>query len=230
MTVQWGKAMHVEKTFSQKATEWAKAHQEILALSVIALVLLGGGIPYYLHSQAKSDSEAKGVLNLGQYYLHSQVDPKNGPFKSEAEKYQQALQTFQRITTDYPGTGTAKLARYYVAKCQFEMKQFTQAYASFDAASQELKGTPLGDEAYLGKIFSLQSQGQWDPAITLAETYLKANSGSFIAPEVRLTLADLYLKTQSKEKALEQLRITQKDFSDSSWGREATRRLKNLNG
>src|ERR1700690_1021037 len=155
----------------EKWIEWAKAHQEIIAVSGILLLLLAIGIPYYLHSQAKSENDARGVLNLGQYYLHSQVDPKNGPFKSNLEKSQQALQAFQRITTDSPGTKTATLARYYVAKSQFDLGQYTQAYTSFDPASQELKGTPLGDEAYLGKILSLEAQNQWAPATTLAESF-----------------------------------------------------------
>ncbi len=229
MTVNWGKQLGIaEKTSTQKWVEWAKAHQEIVAVTTILLLLLGVGIPYYINSQAKSENDAKGVLNLGQYYLHAQVDPKNGPFKSDTEKYQQAIQTFQRITTDYAGTKTAKLARYYVAKSQFELGQFSQAYSSFDAASQELKDSPLGEEAYLGKIFCLAAQNQLAPATTLAETFLKDNPDSFIAPQVRLSLSDLYLKTQNKEKAIEQLKITAKNYPDSSWSKEASQRLEKI--
>jgi len=230
MTVNWGKQLGIaEKSAAEKWMEWAKAHQEVVAVTAILLLLLGVGIPYYLSSQAKSENDAKGVLNLGQYYLHSQVDPKNGPFKSDAEKYQQAIQTFQRINTDYPGTKTAKLARYYVAKSQFELGQYSQAYTSFDAASQELKNSPLGDEAYLGKIFCLAAQSQLAPATTLAETFLKDNPDSFIVPEVRLSLSDLYLKAQDKGKAIEQLKLTAKINPDSEWGKEATRRLEKIN-
>ena len=186
------------------------------------------GIPYYLHSQAKSENDAKGVLNLGQYYLHSQVDPKNGPFKSEAERDQQALQTFQRIVTDYSGTKTASLSRYYVAKCQLSLGQFSQAYTSFDASNQDLKGTPLGDEAYLGKIMCLEAQNQWAPAATLSETFLKDHSDSFIAPEIRLALAAIYLQLQNKEKAAEQLNLTIKTYPDTPWSKEAARRLSQL--
>ena len=67
MTVNWGKQHHVvEKSAAQKATEWAKAHQELVAVSFIVLLLLGVGVPYYITSQAKSENDAKGVLNLGQ--------------------------------------------------------------------------------------------------------------------------------------------------------------------
>ncbi|HEY5039436.1 MAG TPA: tetratricopeptide repeat protein, partial [bacterium] len=212
----------------QKGLTWAKAHQEIVAVSGIVLLLLIIGIPYYLHSQEQSEKDAMGVLSLGQYYLHSQVDPKNGPFKTNLEKNQQSLQTFQRITTDYPGTKTSKIARYYTAKCQYTLGQFAQAYSSFEAASQELKGSPLSDEAYFGKILCLESQTQWTQAATLAETFLKTNSDSFIAPEIHLNLSDIYLNTQNKDKALDQLKMIVQSYSDTNWGKEAARRLENL--
>src|SRR5258708_38689288 len=86
-----------KKSGIQDWLEWAKTHQEIIAVIGIIVILLGIGIPYYFHSRAQSATEAQGVLSLGQYYLHSPVDPKNGPFKTNWEKNQQALQTFQHL-------------------------------------------------------------------------------------------------------------------------------------
>lgn len=212
----------------QKALAWAKAHQEIVAISTILFFLLLVGIPYYLNSREQSEKDAMGVLNLGQYYIHSQVDPVHGPFKSEGEKQQQALQTFLRITTDYAGTSTAKLARFYAAKCQMTLAQYPLAYSSFEEASQELKGTPLGVESYLGKILCLEAQNQSAQAMTLAESFLKENPDSFLGSEIRLNLADLYLKAQKKDEALELLQTVQKTETDSHWGKEAARRLESL--
>ena len=229
MTVHFGhRPLFAEKNFAQKALEWAKSRQEMVAVTGIVLLLLAVGIPYYQHNQAQAEKDAQGVLNLGQYYLHASVDPKNGPFKTELEKQQQALQTFQRIITDYSGTQTAKVARYYVAKSQYQMGQFTQAYSSFDSASQGLKDTPLGDQAFLGKVLSLEAENQLGPATTLSETFLKEHGDSFMAPEIRLNLADLYLKAQNKDKALEQLKWVAQNFADSDWGKEASRRLESL--
>jgi TolA-binding protein len=197
---------------------------------VTGLILLSVsiGVPYYLHSQEKADEDAQGVFSLAQYYQHASVDPKNGPFKTEDEKNQQALGTFQRITNDFAGTPTAKLARYFVAKNQMLLRQYSQAYATFDVASQELKGTPLGDEAFLGKLVSLESDNKAAQATSLAETFLKNNPQSTIYPEVALNLADLYLKNQNKDKAQEELKSIVKDNPDSNWGKEAAQRLEKL--
>ena len=230
MTVQWGNLGPTlsGKTPVQKAVDWAKAHQEWVAVSGIVLVLLGVGIPYYLHSQAKQESDAQGALGLGQYYLHAQVDPKNGPFKSSAERDQQALKTFSRITTDYGGTSTAKLAGFYQAKCQYDLGKYTEAYSSFEKAAQDLEKTPLGDEAHLGKILCLEAQGQFPQAAVLAEAFLKDHPDSFLDSEMRLNLSDIYLKANNRDKALAELKQVSKNDPDSDWGKEADRRLKNL--
>ena len=229
MTNTFGKFNQTkEKTTVEKGLSWAKAHQEIVAVSVIIILVLGILIPYMIHSRDQNEKDAQGVLSLGQYYLHAQVDPQKGPFKSVVERNQNALQTFQRILTDYSGTKTAKIARYYVAKCQYDLGQLQQAYGSFDAANQQLKDNPMGDEAYFGKILCLEAQNQLPQAALLAETFIKDHPDSFILAELRLNLSDIYLKSNDKAKALDQLNLVSKGFSDSDWGKEADRRLKNL--
>jgi len=219
-----------EKSALQKALDWAKKHQELVFVGGLVVLLIAVGIPYYFNSQKESNQKAQDVLSLGQYYQHAQVDPKNGPFKTEDEKNQQAMQTFQRVVNDYAGTQTAKLARFYLAKDQLLLHQNAQAYASFDVANQELKGTILGDEAYLGKVIALEYDNKYDQAIGLAEAFLKDNPKSSVYPEIALNLAALYLKKDNqKEKAIAQLKAVAKDYADTDWGKEAGRRLEKLN-
>ena len=232
MAIQWGNlrpALH-EKSEGEKWLDWAKAHQEYIVVTGIILLLLAIGIPYYIHSQAQSEKDAQNALNLGQYYLRMPVDPKNGPFKSEVDKYTQAQQTFHRITTDFASTKTAKLARYFEAECQYHLGQYNQASANFDVAAQELREVALGDEAALGKVLCLEGENQYTQAAAAAELFLKMRPDSFIAPEIRLALSDIYLlKLNDKAKAIEQLKMASQTTSDNSdWSQEAARRLKQL--
>jgi predicted negative regulator of RcsB-dependent stress response len=216
-----------EKSEVQKWIEWAKQHQEMVFVGGMVVLLLAIGIPYYIHSQAKANDDAQGVFSLAQYYQHAGVDPKNGPFKSEDEKNQQALSTYQRVVNDFAGTPTAKLARYFVAKDQLLLRQNALAYSSFDTASQELKGTPLGDEAYLGKIVALEADNKLSQATAFAESFTKNNTQSAIYPEVALNLAALYDESQEKDKAKDQLNEIIKDYPDTNWSKEASERLAN---
>ncbi len=221
--------MHLaEKSEFQKWIDWAKQHQEMVFVGGMVVLLVAIGIPYYLHSQDKANNDAQGVFSLAQYYQHAGVDPKNGPFKTEDEKDQQALSTYQRVVNDFAGTPTAKLARYFVAKDQLLLRQYSQAYSSFDTASQELKGTPLGDEAYLGKIVALEADNKLSQATAFAEIFVKNNSQSAVYPEVALNLADLYFKNQQKDKAKDQLNEIIKDYADTTWSKEAAERLADL--
>jgi TolA-binding protein len=230
MPVQWGsaQAMQQPKSQAQKGLDWAKTHQEALAVIGIICILLLIGIPYYFHSQEQSEKDAQSALGVGQYYLQAPVDPVRGPFKSEIDRLQEALKTFQRITTDYAGTPAAKVARYYAAKCQFSSGQYAQAYVNFDEASRQLKRTPLADEAALGKVLCLEAQGQWIQAISGYETFLSENPDSFLAPEIRLNLAVAYLKSQNNAKAFEQLKWTAEKYPETTWGKEAAWRLARL--
>lgn len=218
--------MHLsEKNEFQKWIDWAKQHQEMVFVGSLVVLLMAVGIPYYFHSQEKANADAQGVFSLGQYYQHASVDPKNGPFKSEDEKNQQALTTFQRVVNDFAGTPTAKLARYFVAKDQLLLRQNTLAYSSFDLASQELKGTPLGDEAYLGKIVALEADNKLSQATAFAETFIKNSPQSAIYPEVVLNLSALYLQNQQKDKAKDQLNSIIKGYPDTNWSKEAAERM-----
>ncbi len=224
-----GVSHNTDQNQFKKVLAWAKAHQEIVFVGVIILLLVAFGIPYYLHSLEQSEKDAQNTLNLAQYYLQASVDPKNGPFKTEAEKYQQALQAFHRITTDYAGTKTAKVGRFFEAKCQYFLGQYPQAYAGFDVASQSLKDSPLGSEAALGKILCLEAQNQWPQVINMLELFLKEQPQGFMTPEIQLRLSEAYLKNQNKDKAVEELKLTAKQYADTNWGKEAAQRLSELN-
>jgi len=149
-----------EKSEVQKWIDWAKQHQEMVFVGGMVVLLIAIGIPYYIHSQTKANDDAQGVFSLAQYYQHAGVDPKNGPFKSEDEKNQQALSTYQRVVNDFAGTPTAKLARYFVAKDQLLLRQNAMAYSSFDTASQELKGTPWETKPIWERL------SRWKPIIS----------------------------------------------------------------
>ncbi|HVZ80933.1 MAG TPA: tetratricopeptide repeat protein [bacterium] len=216
------------KNSLEKSIDWAKAHQQWVAVAGFAVLLIAFGVPYYLSSRAQDEKKAQDELSLGQYYLQSRIDPQNGPFKSAVERDQHALQAFQEILDKYSGTPASKLAKFYTAKCQFNLGQYQQAYGSFETAAEALKDTPLGDESFFGKVLCLAAQNQVPQAITLSETFLKSYPDSFIGPQVRLNLSDLYLKNKEQAKALEQLNWVAQKAQDSNWGKEAQRRLKAL--
>ncbi len=213
------------KSSIEKSIEWAKAHQQWIAVAGFFTLLVVFGVPYYISSRQQDEKKAQDELSLGQYYLQSRIDPQNGPFKNTVERDQHALQAFQEVVSKYSGSSASKLAKFYTAKCQFNLGQFQPAYSSFETAAEVLKDTPLGDECSFGKILCLSAQNQVPQAITISETFLKAHPDCFIGPQIRLNLSDLYLKNKDQAKALEQLKWVAQKNQDSTWGKEAQRRI-----
>jgi tetratricopeptide (TPR) repeat protein len=211
-----------------KIQEWAKKRQEILAVVLVFILVLAVGVPYYLKSRSQAESDAVQKLSIAQYYLNAQVDPKNGPFKSEPEKFQAALQQFQQVTQQGAGTWAAKVATFYVGKCQLVMGQHSQAYVAFDEAAQRLKGTPLGEAAWVGKATSLLLQQKWTEAAGVMEQCLVQYPDGHLAPTIRLDLVDTYLKAGQKAKATQILQDIVKADDKSVYGKEAARMLKTL--
>jgi tetratricopeptide (TPR) repeat protein len=212
----------------EQAKEWAKSHQEVLAVGLLLLLLLFFGIPYYMKSQAQTEKDAANMLNMAEYYMNSSVDPKNGPFKTEEEKIQQSLQTFQRILNNYSGTSAARASQYFIGKCQYLAKQYPQAYVSFDAAYGELKGTPLADAAALGKIYCMEAQENLQEALRQYESFLRDQAGSYLLEEARWRYSEALLKNHDKTGAVEQLKALTRESADTFWGREAARRMKEI--
>ncbi|HEV2354105.1 MAG TPA: hypothetical protein VGR89_07675, partial [Puia sp.] len=61
MATHWGgfKPIRQEKSEVEKWQDWAKAHQEFIAVAGIVLLLVGIGIPYFLHSREQSEKDAQ---------------------------------------------------------------------------------------------------------------------------------------------------------------------------
>jgi len=222
--------IEIPKPPMEQVKDWAKAHQEVLAVGALLLLLLFVGVPYYLKSQRQTEKDASNMLDMAGYYLNSAVDAKNGPFKTEQEKYQQSLETFQRVMNNYSGTPSSRIAQYYVGKCQYMLGQYPQAYASFDVAVGELKGTPLSDAAALGKILCMSVQDKTQEAIALYETFLKERPDSFLVPEAKLGYSGCLVKSGDKAKAIQVLESLAKDSAGTTPGHEAQRLLKGLKG
>ena len=218
------------KTPWTRFQHWAKSRLEVLAVAVIFILLLAVGIPYYLKSREQAEKDAVQKLSVAQYYLDAQVDAKNGPFKTNAEKYQAALQQFQQVTQMGAGTWSAKVAQFYIGKCQLVLNQFSPAYVSFDESAQRLKGTPLGEASWVGKATALLFQQKYKEAAVVMEQCLVQYPEGYLAPTVRMDLADTYVRAGQKDKAIKLLQQVIKDKTNSDEGREAARVLKNLQG
>lgn len=216
----------------QKQRSWdrlrafARAHQEALAVAVLAVVLLSIGVPYWLRGKAQSAEEAASLLDLGLSYLAQPVDPKQGPLKSHREKWEQALQLFERVRDHYAGAPSADVAIYYAGKCLLLLERPGEALEQFDRAADALEGKALGAQAELGRAFALAAEGKWADAVPEYRSFLaRHGEDGFLAAEARLRLAEALEQTGDAAGARRELQVLVEKHPTTWWGMEARRRL-----
>ena len=115
----------------------------VLAVTLVA----GGGVGAYWFYQQKQESRAaKLEYHARQYYQNENSgEPAEGSL-SHDENIKKAIEIYQELIRDYPNTGAASLAHYYLGNAFLELHDLdsaTTSYQSFlegDPKSNVLKG------------------------------------------------------------------------------------------
>ena len=147
-------------------------------------------------------------------------------FKSDAEKYQQALKLFSDVASRYSWIGQGRYARYYVGLCQ-------RALGNTADAEKELKAVAEGrdtDLAALGKLALgglYEQTGRTDQAEKIYRDLESHPTVTVPKATIELALADLYQKTKPTEaRALYQQ--IQKDYPGLAAGDAASKMLDDM--
>jgi len=89
----------------------------------------------------------------------------------EHRRYQQAIQAFQKLLTDYPNSKMADNCQYWIGECYFGLRQFPQAIIEFQKVFAYSE-TDKHDDAQLMIGLSYLRSGQRDKAQKAFEDFL----------------------------------------------------------
>ena len=223
----WKISVQKDKNNFESFKNWAKLHQEFIAILIIVILIIGIGLPYYLNSVATNNKKSMAMLNMGIYYLNAPVGPQSA-FKTEVEKYQECSTFFNKVKNLYPGTQAYNIAYYYLGKCDLFLQNYMLASKYFKLAYKKLKNTPLGQEAFIGVGMCYISQSQWNPAILIFEKYLKIYPNGFLREEARFNLAKIDKLVHNLAMAKIELKKIIHSHPNSDWAKQASFELKTL--
>lgn len=128
--------------------QYLKAHlKEILTVAILVIVVVGlaGGLKYYLDQQeASANVELASALRTFQSYVGT-VNPEtlgaeSGTFLNAADKYQKAREQFNAIVLKYrmfPRPKAVSIARYHVGVCESLLGNSAAAINSLQEASRD---------------------------------------------------------------------------------------------
>lgn len=199
-----------------KIVPWILAHRET-AISILATtaIVLGLVIYFFIHLK-KIDARAWEKLSFAQTHQQRNL-------------YDQAINFYNEILTNYPRSQTAAYALFYKAETLSQQKKYAEASQTYrDFLQRYRKNKLLSPLTYVSLGMSLENENKYPEAINVYQEYLTQFSEHFLTPEVYLSLARGYQINGQKNEAINTYNKVATSYPGSNWQKVAENHLKNL--
>lgn len=203
----------------EKLRDLFRKHQEKWLFLLFFALILGVGVPYWQKGKREAAQEAWSLLDLALNYLNRPVDEKNGPFRTEQEKWNQTLQILHRIQNQYDDTPAVDLAWYYAGRSYLFLGDAQKALEQFQEAASRLRKKPLGLQAEWGVATALAQQGKWEEAARQYELTFKEYGKEAQQPEALFHYASALEKSGRTKDAESVWRELKEKHAETYWGK-----------
>jgi tetratricopeptide (TPR) repeat protein len=197
-------------------------NQKKLLLVLAAIVVVVGGVLAYKQFIVKpKEAEAQTAMFRAEIYFEK--DSFNLALNGKGD-----VEGFLSIIDNYSGTKSGNLAHFYAGVCYLQTGKFQEAIDQFDAYDGE--DIMTASMAMGAKGDALMELGKTQDAI---DQYVKAagkNKNSFSTPMYLMKAGIAYEEMKNYDKALEIYQKVQKDFYQTSEGREADKYIARVEG
>lgn len=208
-----------------------------LVTIVVAIAFIAFAWSYYEKRQQQESQSLLGVaLEKFKTPLGPQVDP-NDPtrkpeyqYKTDTEKYTDALKDFEVIIQKYSNTPAADVARYNAGVCAYYLKDYKKAE---DLLKQSTRVSDRNVLYYVTRIALANvytASGKPDQAVQILQEAISSNKGYVPEEELLLQLAGIYKEAGKMKEAQDTYQKIVDQFKDSSAGFEAQNQLNQLKG
>ena len=213
-------------------TEFFLQNRKSFATGGAALLLLvaaGWGISLYLRSQQAQAAEALGQALAAYHGFVSPTPPPNPNlphFKTEKEKYEEAQKQFTAVAARFPRFSQGLWARYYVALCQRDLGNLSEAEKELSLIAKE-NDSEVVAQAKMALAGIYQQSGRGEEAEKLYQELLKGRPAATVPKAtIQIALAELYQQT-NPPRALEIYQQMAKEYSGTAIGDVVTDMLNN---
>ncbi|OGL47122.1 MAG: hypothetical protein A2149_06885 [Candidatus Schekmanbacteria bacterium RBG_16_38_11] len=162
-------------TLIEKIFSFVERNQQTFIYAIIAIIVIGGIAGGFWYVRSQNDKNAAGkFFNAAEIYWQNQESPKAG-----ADKYFKALQMFQSVIQEYPGTKYADWSLIYEGNCYLSIKNYGKAVESYDKYIKEGKDVDLfAIDAYRGLGDAFIEEGKYAEAIKVYKDFIKKDGKS----------------------------------------------------
>ena len=199
-----------------KLWAWGDKNKKQLLWGLIALVVVGIGIAFWLAHQSEKQNDANDALSK----LTSQ-----GVVSGKAEPAPDAM---LKVATDYSDTAAGQRALLLGASALFDAGKYDEAQARFQQFIKDYSDSPFMSQAAYGMATCYDAEGKTNDAVSAYQSIVDRYQNQNVAPQAKLALARL-LEGQGK---FSEARNNLEDILRSVQGTtasEAAGRLEQLN-
>lgn len=158
--------------------DWWKANGSQFLITVVAVVVVGGGaFTFKQYRENKISSANKELLKAN------------------------SLEELETVVAQYGSTKAGNAARLRLAKAYYDASKYEDALNVYSACIS--KGAPKGFEeiAQVGRAHALEGLSRNDEALAAYQSFEKASAGSCLLPQVQMGIARIYAMQGKKDEA-----------------------------
>jgi len=212
--------------------DYYKKNTENAIITAVVVVLVLVAVPLVMNGRKQSAEKAAALLSQASRYMNSPVvDMENatlyGFFRTETEKSDKVIATYNEIMQKYRGTTAAKLSYIGLADAYYAKGSYKEALDYYKSFADKFKGNAFYAEACSGAGYASFGLGDYKGAASWFEKALSVNPSD---NDALLRLSESYIMMNDKAKAKENLEKVAKNSEEGSyWAVAASEKLKGIN-
>ena len=218
--------------------EWMARNGYLLAagLGLLLVTVLGSYIWQNYQQNRSAELQIEFAEGLKIYHSPTGTDPDSEQavsssryhFETDQERREKALESFNAVASDSPGSNLGLLARYYAARIQHELDQREEAKQELNSVIEEADLIEIRSLArnFLAHVLLLEEDRK--QASAMLKAILDDSPSSFPKEIVMVRLARNLEADGNTSEAVEFYRNLLADYPDSSYAPEARSRIDRL--
>lgn len=205
--------------------EFVLDNAKALAGILGAFVLLILGIYFFMDYRSGNRQEIQASLGQAMEKFQAEVGESSSDnsvallskrYKTETEKYNDALSAFSAVAVKAQGTALYPIARYHEGLCMLELGKKSEFQSVMEQLIQSKENADIASLATLAVAENYLADGVAEKATEYYEKILQDNQNNLPKDTILTTLAEYHTSQNEKEKAISFWKRLLKDFPNSS--------------
>lgn len=208
---------------------WMRGHWKHLAISVLALLVLGAAAGGLLVFRARVDKEAQTLLAQADDLFRKAIStPISRSDPKAMERVEGPIKTYQEVIERFPRSRSAEEAAIRLGNISYQLERYDKALSMFqDYLNRYPKGR-FRFLAGLGVGYCYEEKGELEKASQAYAASLETTSTDPLLPEAYVALARVQASLGRVQEARQASQKVVEQWPNTSWAEVAKMKIRDL--